>query len=100
MFRLLHATSTGIHAALIDAVDRRFTAAGQPDRMIGFCKPGVSHPVSPATIGALRAPCLLPPLAEKSTPPIRGWPMARCRSISPGFEIGAIYARVLQEFGE
>lgn len=34
--------------------------------MIGFSKPGVSHPVSPATIGALHA---LPPLGVKSKPP-------------------------------
>jgi len=40
--------------------------------MIGFsksCRGGTSHPVSPATIGALRASAFLPPLVVKSKPP-------------------------------
>jgi ABC-type uncharacterized transport system auxiliary subunit len=46
-------------------------------QIIGFSKPGASHPVSPATIGALRAPVFSRLWRKNPSHPLCGWSLTR-----------------------
>jgi hypothetical protein len=45
--------------------------------LIGFSKPGASHPVSPATIGALRAPVFSRLWRKNPSHPLCGWSLTQ-----------------------
>ena len=47
------------------------------DELIGFSKPGIKHPVSPATIRALRAPVFCRLWRQNPSHPLCGWSLAR-----------------------